>query len=206
MTEKPILFRTAMVKAILDGRKTQTRRVIKPQLSWCAGWDPPCWVYQRPKDCFVTEKNGRPYTESIYTNSLTPNWLEKIARWSPYGQRGGTLWVRETFARNPYYPSMDQPEFFYRADGKHESDGTWKPSIFMPRVACRIRLLIKRIRVERLQDISEADATAEGVQGLEVYPTQRGIFQRVWEGGTGKKYPWASNPWVWAIEFENSSQ
>ncbi len=157
---KPILFSTPMVQAILSGRKTQTRRVIK-----------------RFTDFGITDHCA-------------------------YGKVGDILWVRETWQK------VEHPElkYRYRADHLNPTSVTWKPSIFMPKDACRIFLEVTEIKVERLQDISEEDAIAEGVEvptyketELAKYKTN---FSILWEFINGEE-SWESNPWVWAITFKN---
>lgn len=158
MKERPILFSAEMVRAILDGRKTQTRRVIKPQPINALDRPPPC-------DC-------------------------------PYGKIGDRLWVRETQAKfHPAVYMADVAEDFYPSY-------LWTPSIHMPRVASRITLEITAARVERLQDISEADAMAEGVSwkhnpALPTTPVN--AFAALWTSVGGD---WDANPWVWCIDFQ----
>jgi hypothetical protein len=159
-----------MVRALLDGSKTQTRRVVKPQ-----------------PDCI---KAGKPYTTAGL--SSTP-----IA--CPFGQVGDQLWVRETFC-----DATDglHGRVLYRATG--DTACKWKPSIFMPRAASRITLEITSVRVERLQNISEADALAEGVEPLSdpgaVFAPAKSAYCDLWESINGKG-SWFSNPLVWVIEF-----
>jgi hypothetical protein len=140
-----------------------------------------------------------------------PEW-ESLLRFCPYGQPGELLWLRETFKKW-------QDGVAYKADHRDDDlanavHAPWKPSIHMPRWASRIDLLITGVRVERLQDISEDDARAEGarecdpVSGREVLlagPSQRGSFRLhyrdIWESINGPG-SWDANPWVWVIEFE----
>lgn len=191
MRERPILFSAPMVRAILDGSKTQTRRIVK-----------------EPDNGVTTAiENGKPFC----TDELG-NWLERI---SPYGKRGDRLWVRETFCQKSwdtnkgcYYRATDDVDCIDDGDGYAviNKDGSlkspWKPSIHMPRWASRITLEITNVRVERLQDISEDDAIAEGcsgkIDGLE-YPSQQ--YKQLWNkiNGDGS---WAANPWVWVIDFK----
>lgn len=198
--ERPILFSGPMVRGILDGRKTQTRRVVA-----------------------MTKQEPLENVTWGYTVFTLPGYISMRARHAngeygesfvklKYGKPGDQLWVRETWYDDF---GVDRSEIevqlregvYYRADGEaHDqfedwADLKWRPSIFMPRWASRITLEITNVRVERLQDISEEDAKAEGVEGLEVYPTVRGQFARVWEKINGKKHPWESNPWVWVVEF-----
>ena len=208
MKERPILFNAEMVKAILSGRKTQTRRVIKPQ--------PSSGVRKS-----VLVKSG---VEDGHGREIV----------CPLGQPGDHLWVRETFsllgnedgcpvdwndsivtdkkdAARVYKASCWQKPNNYGIwtvpDHEMEFDGAWTPSIHMPRWASRINLLITGVRVERLNDISQEDAKSEGccygrgggVPDLAVSPADH--FPTLWESIYGIK-SWAANPWVWVIEFE----
>lgn len=169
MNFKPILFSTPMVQAILDGRKTQTRRVIKPQ----------------PLD--------------VVTYADQRVWYPEVIK-CPY-EVGDILWVRETFTNSEEYPFI-----FYKADADDVSI-KWKPSIFMPKSACRLFLQVKSVRVERLQDITEEDAIAEGAKHGRFYglgqiggSIREGFFE-LWET-INRKGSVNKNPWVWVIEFE----
>lgn len=165
--ERPILFSGEMVRAILDGRKTQTRRVVKGiALDWLA------------PDMFTPRFVASP------ENDLCQ-----------YGKVGDRLWVRETF--QPYGDG-----YAYRATPAIPENHNWKPSIFMPRAASRITLEITNVRVERLNEISDKDAEAEGVEAWSNSGNSPAWkFQCLWDRINGKKYPWSSNPWVWVIEF-----
>lgn len=191
MKERPIIFSDPMVRAILSGTKTQTRRVIKPQ-------------HQRFIDLPVAEQLRR--------------WDERPF---PHGRPGDKLWVREA-----HYIIGEYREVFFRATQDSNNSpalswpGPWRPSIHMPRWASRITLEVTGVRCERLRDISEADAQAEGVErtvtgdgwrryadpsweavGLPPFADARSSFRSLWEhiNGTGS---WDANPWVWVIEFE----
>lgn len=175
VAEKPMLFSTPMVKAILERGKTQTRRIVK-----------------------LTD-SGRVKAVGSHMNWHLddPNCLKAC----PYGQIGDRLWVKETFLNNALsgYP----PVYFYRADSSDKpSDRAWKPSIFMPRKASRITLEITGVRVEQLQEISHRDALAEGVQydvsKEDGDPVTR--FRMLWESINGAG-SWSLNPYVWVIEF-----
>jgi hypothetical protein len=194
MKTRPILFSGAMVRALLAGTKTQTRRVMKPQ---------PVWVAE-PNVPFATV-------------DADPKGI--IA--CPYGQPGDRLWVRENFS-GPH--CMDaahgcaavppgkwgvSSNIWYWADGNPEF-GDWtkpRPSIHMPRWASRITLEIVSVRVERLQDISEADALDEGVtyndipnNGLDPMRA-RTWYRGLWESINGPG-SWDANPFVWVVEFK----
>lgn len=209
-TERPILFSGAMVKAILDERKTQTRRVIK---QWPTVFD-----------------GGWP---------LADNRSKMVC---PHGEPGDRLWCRETFANIAL--KGYEPVLFYRAD-EDDKAVTWKPSIHMPRWASRITLEITEVRVQRVQEISEEDAKAEGVkphveakwwQGyhkddpllhqcapadingdppdwlIEAKPYRdlshlnkdaKQMFRFLWDSINEKRgYGWDANPWTWAITFK----
>ena len=174
MNEKPILFSGPMVRALLAGIKTQTRRLVKynnmlgEPAEWCSSVAEPGWIHI----------------------------CGDFRRFCPYGQPGGRLWVRETW-RSMGKCNKGTDVVFYRADG--HVDGPWRPSIFMPRWASRITLEITEVRVQRLQEISEADARAEGAKHM---PDHRWHFREIWDSINGKKYPWASNPWVWCLTFK----
>lgn len=204
MKERPILFSAPMVRAILEGRKTQTRRVIKPQ-PMPALPSTPTPIDEVKKILGKMVKSGRPYiaTEGKATGHALPG--------SPYGKSGDRLWVRETFNTDW---ADDGP--IYRADGGsaieagYSREPRWKPSIFMPRKYSRITLEITGMRVERLQDISEDDARMEGgpnvlgfVEGKKVYGHEnyRAWFKSLWESINGAE-SWAENPWVWVVEFK----
>lgn len=165
LKERPILFNGDMVRALLDGRKTQTRRVIKQQptvhvdhfrhVSRCAKTGRMDWQ--------ACDKAGKP----VHAFKKKPCFVSEIAQ-CPYGQPGDRLWVREThFVNGMVCDDEPYPEVTYRADPLpcwegEEQDIRWTPSIFMPRWASRITLEIVSVRVERLQDISENDAQNEG--------------------------------------------
>ena len=217
MKERPILFSAPMVRAILAGKKTQTRRIIKPQ----------------PKavgDVFIGPKNAETLFE-FYQNARCK---------CPYGQPGDQLWVREAFWLCDSPLSTQWPVVIYEDEidiyGSQDNDwyelktdefwlGRWyegnspsfghKPSIHMPRWASRIDLKIISVRAERLQDISKEDCIAEGItrhglRGSETYglascllrsETAQSAYRLLWNSINGKG-SWDANPWVWRIEFE----
>lgn len=220
--QRPILFKSEMVQAILAGRKTQTRRALKIQPSWVESNNPLVssgWQYEGKKG--LPKLSSWPTKEDFATALLE---CEKC----PYGQVGDQLWVKETWKpRIAHSCAVDacdcgDVEVEYIADNKtifysDNIDSEWLmpkaaqngknvSSLFMPRWASRILLEITDIRVERLQDISEADAKAEGccygkgggVPDLAVSPEDH--FPTLWESinGVGS---WEANPWVWRISF-----
>lgn len=222
MKERPLIFNGEMVRAILDGRKTQTRRVIK--LSHERGMVNPV----------IRGRNGEISSVSC---RLAPMLC-------PFGQVGDRLWVREAY-QGPLFnfdqmetyledtSKFERPEFCeYRADGGrtpeyYDADDNlrhgWKPSIHMPRWASRILLEITAVRVERLNDISEEDAKAEGIRAIgnnfgngpaycdyllpnlddaaEWYNRAQDSFKSLWKSIYGAEN-WIANPWVWVIEFK----
>ncbi|WP_434035114.1 hypothetical protein [Pseudomonas aeruginosa] len=193
MKERPILFNDQMVRAILEGRKTVTRRVMKPQPtpSKSGGHHWPCNVHQSMLHVERELQNGEGC------------WCGLAEAACPYGKPGDRLWVRETFAdigcRLTFRADLE--------DGAHCSVTRWTPSLHMPRWASRILLEITAVRVERLQDISEEQARAEG------YPAERecetggsGLdawlwFRSLWGEINGPE-AFTANPWVWVIEFK----
>lgn len=217
--ELPILFKPEMVRAILENRKTQTRRILKIQPA--KGWTP---------DLYCT---GVPHLGwSNYRRRGDGVWEQDGTRYyCPYGKPGDRLWVKETFSfprsfddRKPTQILPD-PGIEYLAGGttvnaEHLCDrGKWRPSIFMPRWASRIILEVKDVRVQQLHEITDADAYAEGVQ-VPVTPRGKALlcvsqkrpvpgvgavpeFAALWESINGKRgFGWDINPWLWRIEFE----
>lgn len=189
MKERPILFSGPMVRAILEGKKTQTRRVVKPQ------------------------------PDQQHALALPP-----LPASCPYGKPGDRLWVREriswehaggnwlgvTYAADGHYEEFLEPPVDWNTDDPPKT----RPSIHMPRWASRLTLEITEVRVQRLQDISEEDAIAEGmpnfigrtVNGIAVVrqsPTPREEFATLWDSINGKRpgCSWSDNPCVWAITF-----
>jgi len=197
---RPILFSTDMVKGILEDRKKQTRRIIKPNpldLDDLCGKNP----------TFIGTSGDKAAVEC--------NELQTVIK-CKYGKPGDLLWVRETFFK------INAPElkgaYYYKASTDEGWKLKWKPSIFMPKNACRLFLEIKDIRVERLNCISEEDAMAEGVDfrffelfqenrfkdyldEKDDYRTGYSSFQSLWEKINGLD-SWKANPWVWVLEFE----
>ena len=187
MKERPILFSTEMVQALLAERKTQTRRVIKPQPSKAA-FGLVAW-------------KGRDLTLNSFKNH------------SPYGQVGDVLWVRETFTKlAPDH--VIEGDYVFKANVDADSEEIrqdyidrgypyqWKPSIHMPKRAARIWLKVTDVRVERVQDITEEDAKAEGIISLiECSNPCRRKFIDLW-AEIHSLESWYTNPWVWVVEFE----
>lgn len=212
MKERPVIFSGEMVRAILDGRKTQTRRVMKvqPKQHDHKNYDAP-WACESP-DYYNTHEADwacRYCGEGIGMDG------QSVYR-CPFGQVGDRLWVRETFAafdadwKHPGKPhdlrDGPWPNVVYPASVAKIPDGTCRPSIHMPRWASRITLEITAVRVERLNDISHDDAKAEGccygrgggVPDFAVTPADH--FPTLWASIYGEE-SWCANPWVWVIEF-----
>lgn len=189
---RPILFSGAMVRALLGGHKTQTRRVI---------------ATQPPEELTPEELNLARNQNGLWhwTNGMQwqfwpggPDHPERDMP-CPFGVEGGLLWVKET-----YRIESDATRVF-RADGEflpgHTQRGLrWIPSIYMARKDSRITLRVMRVRAERLQDISELDALAEGVRSP---ISHRAAFADLWDSINAERgKAWAENPWVWVIEFQ----
>lgn len=193
MKERPIIFSAQMVRAILEGRKTQTRRVIKPQ---------PTVSEQRLRELSAWAEG---FTLSQQVNAAFQSGC--IDASCPYGRPGDTLWVRETWWGERQDFDAGLRPAYAATDPKTEAG--WRSPIHMPRWASRITLEITGVRVERLQDISEADAEAEGVAEigerlLGVTPC-RARFFKLWESINGPG-SWDANPWVWVVEFKRAAQ
>lgn len=183
MKERPMLFSGPMVRAIIEGQKTVTRRMIKPQPS---------------ANAHTTSADGTPMGA----------WWEtgKDINRCPYGQPGDRLWVRETFA---VYGDKNMAVIHYRADRPHhvgKKGMGYKPSIHMPRWVSRILLEITAVRVERLHEMKAADCIAEGcsgghgsIPGYNYSATPGEHFRHIWESTGGDYF---ANPWVWVIEFK----
>lgn len=241
MKERPILFSAPMVKALLAGTKTQTRRIVgldTLKRSDTPGYD---WTWR-----------GQAPIRSIAQQRRHPGgcWQDvpdgALLRLCPYGAPGNQLWVRETWCqaswdavgeqdpegddgrpRGPLNEARDlRPFAYYRAtdvdivDANDEDKSPWKSPIFMPRWASRITLAITEVRVQRLHDITEEDARAEGVErdtapcdhtrlsceeiGC-LGPTHKATFCQLWCDINGAD-SWAANPWVWALTFKRHEE
>ena len=206
MSEKPILFSGKMVKAILAGRKTQTRRLVKPQPH--PDFPINCIRCDWYSPIVIRSGEETPGPEVFGFASEDEGWP------CPYGAPGNRLWVRETFqfvhansdgqrqtfASHVQFTQHDYRWIEYAATPKdNEPPPKWKPSIFMPRWASRITLEITGIRVERLKDISNEDCFAEGLPA-ETTKGNRTWYGDLWEEINGKG-SWDANPWVWCLTF-----
>ena len=229
MKEHPILFSSEMVKAILNGSKSQTRRVItkaNSKIGERGDWANLCWdgsaiyhdipVELRLQHLVTDKKAPLPFVDPGFGDH-TYQYLHVPYRWAedqtiyrvyPRIEPGDRLWVRETWAPD------NAGGIVFKADGNNvpswmTADGReipcyWKPSIFMPRCASRITLEVVSVKPERLQNITEGDAVAEGMpleeHPFDAPPAMR--FATLWDSINGKKHPWASNPFCWRIEFK----
>lgn len=236
--EHPIMFSAPLVRAILEDRKMQTRRVIKPQPEHKQVHD------YKGERVYEGESRMWCWNHATFENLWDfPNNEDRreLATFCPYGVPGDRLWVRETWGVNT--PRLIAPCVNYRAGGQlpligHVSPDTWsitgnrhevndadllaikdgwRPSIFMPRWASRITLEITEVRVQKLNELSETDALAEGIPDLRVSPEYYSApipsspkyksihvneYARLWDSINAKRgYPWSSNPFVWAISF-----
>ena len=198
MKETGLMFKAPLVRAILSGQKTQTRRICKPA--------------QASALSFVTEVPDPMERGQIYNGSHFGDEEGDVQFASPYGGIGDRIYVRETFC----YQWSDErgwlDECWFRAttpDVVHPDGGNkspWKPAIHMPKHAARIWLEVTGVRVERLQDISQTDCIAEGargghgsIPGYTYSATPLKHFRHIWESTGGD---WEANPWVWAIDFK----
>ncbi len=171
--ERPIIFSGDMVREILSGRKTMTRRVMKPQP--------------------IIDPRKIPRGYCTLHDKKTGEW-----RSPQHGVFGDRLWVRET-----WFSSECKKELLgYLADGDNPHNVTYRvrPSIFMPRWASRITLEITDVKVSKLQEMNDEDAVKEGIKGWTNQAAPIDCFMYLWDS-INKKYPWKSNPWVWVISF-----
>ncbi|HCG0240760.1 hypothetical protein [Pseudomonas aeruginosa] len=203
--ERPILFNDQMVRAILEGRKTVTRRAVK-------GFQIPTEDKTTPHEGLRWSALGQRHLRYGFNvfGSTEEECAHELARCGvcPFGKPGDRLWVREAWAQINVAQAPGETWVVYReCDNRTDYGGPWKPSIHMRRRDSRILLEITAVRVERLQDISDDQAIAEGI---DTHPTgfygngcitAGGAFLELWESinGDGK---WAANPWVWVIEFK----
>ena len=224
MKDHPIIFSTNMIKAILDGRKTQTRRIVKaPKLH-------PDYGYPHWDDAWIDGDENEQYLHIPFSGDAMERTTHRA--YCPYGQVGDKLWARETWRLSG---GPDSNRVIYKADGETvltyigakglstskelepqfgwqmiEKYGThYHPSIHMPKWAARIWLEITNIRVERVQDIDAVEAETEGIRRPKrLCPDMHDEyilfrFQRLWDSLNAKRgYGWDNNPWVWVIEFK----
>jgi hypothetical protein len=220
MTERPIIFNDEMVRALLAGRKTQTRRVVKPSVKGCT-----VGVYTHDDSTII---------EPVNVQEDGSPWIDIEC---PHGVPGDRLWVREVFAmqhslevgeikpfndgrpfvfvdegvehgthwEQPHYRATDpKPDLCYEDQAEEGPHCRWSAPFYLPRWASRILLEIKEVKVERVQDISLKDARAEGGNDDLPHVTANDKFKILWDSINAKKpgRTWEDNPWVWAITFE----
>ena len=216
MKERPIIFSGPMVRAILEGRKTQTRRAVSAKLN---------------RTTHLVDCGGNPFCIHTWPAKRLGvccfDCNQELLGRCPYGQPGDRLWVRETWGITvgetimPIIPKSlpDNGRVYYRVDEEPGSEhwGSWKPSIHMPRWASRLTLEVVNVRVERLQDISTEDAMAEGIylhekgfytadlnfknSGASAVEAFKGLWQSI--NGAGS---WDQNHWVWVVEFRQMEE
>lgn len=206
LRERPILFSGPMVKAILDGRKSQTRRVLAlPEF------------IRSEED--AADHATVAWAPDGHSGPGFYGWMNEYAEEGavlircPFGVPGDRLWVRETFRETVCLAGGVSKSVEYRADALDPGGSSWSPSIFMPRWASRITLEVTEVRVQRVQEITNADAQAEGVDRAEMVPWPDGdpgtlgdesirSYLRLWDSLNAKRgFGWEANPWVWAVSF-----
>lgn len=203
---KPILFNTQMVQAILEGRKTVTRRCVKPRFEgrYYPIWDyPERLIFEKPTDPYDWWQIWIDHKGSPYTCTKPPYFV------------GDILYVRETWAKvkgeSRYLYKADKVDFIYK---ELHSSWKWKPSIHMPKEAARIFLRVTNVLVAKLQDITTKDMQKEGLTSMAVFAGDKEIARQEWAllwnstipGKDYNKYCFSANPWVWVIEFERTEK
>ena len=242
MATRPILFSGPMVRAILDGRKSMTRRVVKPQpgagnhidCSGSRGWhlwwdvvDSPRWDVRQeyaPLRCPYGQPGDMLYVRETWGTKRMVSLTQRRAPWDEVVYRAG----RQVRASKDAPPGNFDTQTWPLSWSEDKPDDRWRPSIHMPKWAARIWLRVTDVRVERLQEITEMDAKAEGFEDTEVvghstagrpfgdgftmgplteWTSASGNFARLWEALNAKRgYGWDANPWVWVVSFERSSK
>lgn len=190
MAIKPILFNTEMVQAILDGRKTCTRRIVKGAIPDDAMWG---YTMFTPKGCISCR--------GVYADGYGEGFYKL-----PY-QPGDILYVRETWCKGSWMNEKER--YYYKADD-NDFHCVWHPSIHMPKEAARIWLKVKDVLVERLQGIDGKGCVKEGIEEEPLKDVGeefvKGMYHDLWDSTIKKsdidRYGWDANPWVWVIEFE----
>ncbi|WDA11435.1 hypothetical protein [Paracoccus marcusii] len=221
MTDRPILFSALMIRALLDGRKTQTRRVLtlggrRPDYIGPRGCteDPACWGWDDGRGGYILADRDS-------DDAQAATWHDFAASW----RAGDRAWVREAHAILPatayrgsigtgtivqtVHPTDGYSAAVMREGFDRSGAPRWRPSIHMPRWASRLTLTVTDVRVQRLWDISEKDAKAEGVppppEGIAPewshYDSYVDVFADVWDSLNAERAPWGSNPWVVALSF-----
>lgn len=221
MAERPVLFSAPMVRAILAGTKTQTRRLVQASPGLQRTWLTADKIAMVPHGEMIKggwqmhhPLAGQKSYGIVVDHDSPFGWVK-----CPYGQPGDWLWVRETWGFDPTVrydfkqwgrtdlSGRDLTEAIrFAASHTRDSVPKWRPSIHMPRWASRITLEITGVRVERLKDITATEALAEGVDPYEcpsgpASPCAKSAFAELWEKINADRAPWSSNPWVWVIAF-----
>jgi hypothetical protein len=229
--ERPILFSGPMVKALLAGTKTQTRRIVKLPNGRVSKKPQPMpdyigsWVNSANSDLWAGFGTGEARPDGVQNtvNTMRTGWFA-----CPYGKVGDRLWVRETHAFFSSHITLARSRYVYRADASPQCESAvakydkWRTPIYMPREAARLLLEIVAVRVERLQQISRMDAVQEGIQrheglsyklygkhrhqnclkdGLAIAGTAQQSYETLWNSINGPD-SWEANPWVWVVEFK----
>lgn len=221
MKERPILFSAPMVKALLEGRKTMTRRSLRDQgavSDVCGGGiEPPIWwpmVGQNAQSCRYGEPGDRLWVKETWWHhgQWRLNWNGNPNDWHWDGWQ-----PKNESAHLDDLRRFDRPDagIISTKDNREAGAMVWRlrPSIYLPRWASRVTLEVTDVRVERLQDITEQDARAEGAIGLQMdrdpetgRMTNLAVFEGLWDSLNAKRGPWASNPWVWVVSFKRVCQ
>lgn len=221
MSERQILFSAPMVRAILEGRKTQTRRVFNPQPRGDVASLAHIGTFVKTgRALFAARDAARQPVNAFPIGSHSVK--DDIA--CPYGKAGGHLWVRETLrlhADGNWHRgaddslielAQDDERVSYMIAWAHHQERDYCPSIHMPRFACRLVLELTKVRVERVQDISDDDAIAEGIEPSDVGDANEeaafnaAAYAELWDALNKKRgFGWDINPWVWVLEFKRHS-
>lgn len=190
MSTKPILFNTEMVRAILEGQKTCTRRIVKGAIPDDAMWG---YTMFTPKGCISCR--------GVYADEYGEKFFRLLY------QQGDILYVRETWCKGSWMNEKER--YYYKADD-NDFLCTWHPSIHMPKEAARVWLKVTDVRVERLQDIDGKGCVKEGIEEEPLKDVGeefvKGMYHDLWDSTIKKsdidRYGWDANPWVWVIDFE----
>jgi hypothetical protein len=220
MNERPIIMSGESVRAILDGRKSQTRRVIDFRKLQAPGMTISDVHNSMTEACQAQDGSWLFwYSKSADHAEFTKKHYKGGGFTCPYGVPGDRLWVKEAWAarKGGQQPAdgswlwiegrSEPPDIIYYLATDDIQPSKWRSPLFMPRSASRLTLEILNVRVERVQDISEKDITAEGISGAYCWPVENGkhyphYFAYLWDSLNAKRgYSWDANPWVWVIEF-----
>lgn len=227
MKEIPILFSTQMVHAILEGRKTMTRRIVKTTQK---GWNCQNMEFTHSENILTSEISKKYKRQASQIVGFHAFFTDKehmghqLGIKCRFGQPGDVLWVRETWMDAPNRHMAPQEPYYFKASQSkqflEEWPNSWSPSIHMPKVASRIWLQVEEIRMERLKIITEDDAKAEGIEEYGPFGEYKGskhpsgglmryraynkasrAFEDLWNDINGEN-SWKANPWVWVVKFK----